>query len=118
MNKKPYRTTTPSNGDGRSFAATLSERRSAVPCLATYGATLWRKLKGNAWIAPRLRNASKAPSGVANHTSLEVEQTVLKYSSTSERESPLGEFGAVAIRREIKAQACAFGFLATHQPHS
>lgn len=47
-------------------------------------------------------SASTAPKRVANRTSFEVEQTVLSIRQHLKDESPLGEFGAVAIRRELE----------------
>lgn len=47
-------------------------------------------------------DASKAPKRVANRTSFEIEQTVLNISRQLKEASALGEFGAIAIRRELE----------------
>ena len=49
-------------------------------------------------------SASRAPKRVANRTSFEVEQTVLSIRNQLKQESALGEFGALAIRREMQSR--------------
>ena len=62
------------------------------------------KAKGQRLDRASFANASKAPKRVANRTSLEVEQTVLRIRQHLKAESPLGEFGASAIRREMQGR--------------
>lgn len=62
------------------------------------------RAKGHRLDRASFESASKAPKRVANRTSLEVEQTVLSIRKHLKEESPLGEFGAVAIRHEMECR--------------
>jgi putative transposase len=59
------------------------------------------KAKGQRLDRACFESASKAPKRVANRTPFEVEQTVLSIRNQLKEESALGEFGALAIRREL-----------------
>src|SRR5947207_6981568 len=65
------------------------------------------KVKGQRLDRASFENTSKAPKRVANRTSLEVEQTVLSIRQHLKEESPLGEFGALAIHRELQGRKLA-----------
>src|SRR5437764_8392555 len=65
------------------------------------------KVKGQRLDRASFADASKAPKRVAKRTSLEIEQTVLSIRQHLKEESPLGEFGAVAIRREMQGRKLA-----------
>jgi len=62
------------------------------------------KAKGQRLDRACFEDISKAPKRVANRTSFEVEQTVLSIRHQLKEESTLGEFGAIAIRRELESR--------------
>lgn len=62
------------------------------------------KAKGQRLDRACFESASKAPKRVANRTSFEVEQTVLSLRYQLKEDSALGEFGALAIRRELESR--------------
>lgn len=82
---------------GQSIRAVARLFRVSPPTVQRWMA----KVKGQRLDRASFENASKAPKRVANRTSLEVEQTVLSIRQHLKEESPLGEFGALAIRREL-----------------
>jgi putative transposase len=85
---------------GKAVRAVARQFRVSPPTVQRWVA----KLKGQRLDRASFANASKAPKHVANRTSLEVEQTVLSIRQQLKAESPLGEFGALAIRREMQGR--------------
>jgi putative transposase len=88
---------------GKSIRAVARRFRVSPPTVQRWVA----KVQGQRLDRAAFENASKAPKRVANRTSLEIEQTVLSIRQHLKEESPLGEFGALAIRREMQGRKLA-----------